>query len=75
MHARLKDTFGNLSLTGYNAELGNLPFPEKKAKLANAHIELNRFILEQDHWGEGEIVKRAEAMFQNATKLWPGPIV
>ncbi|HEY4040809.1 MAG TPA: HNH endonuclease family protein, partial [Rhodopila sp.] len=74
VHARLKDTFGNLSLTGYNTELGNLPFREKKAKLANTHIELNRFVLEQTRWGEGEIVKRAETMFKTAIKLWPGPI-
>jgi hypothetical protein len=74
VHARLKDTLGNLSLTGYNTELGNLPFPEKKAKLANTHIELNRFVLDQDSWGEQEIAKRAEAMFKTAIKLWPGPI-
>jgi hypothetical protein len=74
VHARLKDTFGNLSLTGYNTELGNLPFREKKVRLANTHIELNRFILEQSRWGEEEIVRRAETMFKTAIKLWPGPI-
>ena len=26
VHARLIDTFGNLTLTGYNSELGNIPF-------------------------------------------------
>ncbi len=74
VHARLKDTFGNLSLTGYNTELGNLPFREKKMKLANTHIELNRFVLEQNRWGEEEIIKRADTMFKTASKLWPGPI-
>lgn len=74
VHTRLKDTFGNLSLTGYNTELGNLPFREKKAKLANTHIELNRFVLEQERWDEGAITKRAEAMFAIAVSLWPGPV-
>ena len=74
VHARFKDTFGNLSLTGYNTELGNLPFQEKKTKLANTHIELNRFVLEQNRWGEEEIVRRAETMFKTAIKVWPGPI-
>ncbi|TGP51501.1 DUF262 domain-containing protein [bacterium M00.F.Ca.ET.230.01.1.1] len=75
VHARLKDTFGNLSLTGYNTELGNLPFREKKAKLANTHIELNRFVLEQERWDEGAILRRAEAMFTTAISLWPGPVL
>ena len=75
VHAALIDTFGNLSLTGYNAELGNLPFQAKKAKLVNTHIELNRFVLEQDRWGEKEIHDRAEILFQMALKLWPSPIV
>ena len=74
IHVRLKDTFGNLSLTGYNTELGNLPFREKKTKLANTHIELNRFVLEQNRWGEEEIIRRAETMFTTAINLWPGPL-
>jgi uncharacterized protein with ParB-like and HNH nuclease domain len=74
VHARLLDTFGNLTLTGYNAELGNLPFQDKKAKLANTHIELNREILLQEHWTEAEIVRRANAMLEVAIKLWPGPL-
>jgi hypothetical protein len=73
MHTQLKDTFGNLSLTGYNAELGNLPFKEKKEKLKNTHIELNRFILEQDKWNVETIEKRAEALLTVAISLWPGP--
>lgn len=74
IHARLKDTFGNLSLTGYNAELGNLPFHEKKMKLANTHIELNRSVLEQDIWNENAIISRAEKLFAIAVSLWPGPL-
>ena len=44
-HARLVGTLGNLTLTGYNAELGNMSFVDKKDKLKNTHIELNRWIL------------------------------
>lgn len=74
VHARLKDTFGNLSLTGYNTELGNLPFREKKAKLATTHIELNRFVLSQERWDEDAISCRAQMLFETATELWPGPM-
>ncbi|MCX5479207.1 DUF262 domain-containing protein [Kaistia geumhonensis] len=74
VHARLKDTFGNLSLTAYNTELGNLPFREKKAKLANTHIELNRFVLDRAQWDETAIKHRAETLFSKAEALWRGPI-
>ena len=33
VHAKLVDTFGNLTLTGYNAELSNLSFSEKREDL------------------------------------------
>lgn len=72
-HARLVDTFGNLTLTGYNAELGNLSFSEKKTKLQNTHIELTRAILADDKWDEDAIAARAEKMLKNAEELWPGP--
>lgn len=74
VHARLLDTFGNLTLTGYNAELGNLPFSDKKAKLENTHIELNREILAEIHWREAEILARADRMLGIAIDLWPGPL-
>lgn len=74
VHARLKDTLGNLSLTSYNAEVSNLPFQEKKARLKNTHIELNRFHLDQERWNEDAIRRRAEAMFATAVSLWPGPV-
>ena len=48
IHSSLLNTFGNLTLTGYNPELSNLPFLDKKAKLENTHIELNHWIREQD---------------------------
>jgi len=74
IHVSLKDTFGNLTLTGYNPELGNLAFEEKKNKLSNTHIELNRFVLDQVSWGEAEINARAEEMYKTAACLWVGPV-
>ena len=74
LHAKFKDTIGNLTLTAYNAELGNLPFKDKKAKLENAHIELTRGILDKEHWGEKEIAERADTLLSIAEKLWLGPI-
>jgi hypothetical protein len=75
VHARLIDTFGNLTLTGYNPELGNIPFAEKKEKLRNTHIELNRAILEQQNWRGLEIALRARELSAKANQLWIGPVV
>lgn len=74
IHTTLVDTFGNLTLTAYNAELGNLPFCDKKAKLKNTHIELNRWILQQPHWRAAEIEKRANYLLRKANQIWAGPL-
>ena len=75
IHATWADTFGNLTLTGYNTELGNLPFAEKKKKLKNTHIELNRWILDQPNWNESRIAERADMLLSKAKMIWPGPTV
>jgi uncharacterized protein with ParB-like and HNH nuclease domain len=73
VHSTWFNTFGNLSLTGYNSELGNLPFLEKKAKLENTHIELNRWILEQPNWRATEIEERAKDLLRVANEIWMAP--
>jgi hypothetical protein len=72
-HTRVVGTFGNLTLTGYNAELGNMSFADKKEKLKNSHIELTRWILDQSSWGEKEIAERADRLLKKANELWVGP--
>ncbi len=72
-HARREGTMGNLTLTGYNSELGNLPFAVKKEKLNNTHIELTRWILNQPHWREKEISERAKELLSISKDLWSGP--
>ena len=74
IHARLVDTFGNLPLTGYNSELGNLPFSEKKGRIRKTHIELNRWILDQPNWRENEIQIRADILLRQAREFWIGPV-
>jgi len=74
IHTTLINTFGNLTLTGYNSELGNLPFLDKKVKLQNTHIELNRWILEQSNWRAAEIEDRAKIMLSIASDIWLSPL-
>jgi hypothetical protein len=74
VHSNLVNTLGNLTLTSYNSELSNLPFSEKKAKLENTHIELNRWILQQANWGAAEIEERAKTLLLRANGIWLSPL-
>lgn len=73
VHETLLHTFGNLTLTGYNAELGNLPFDQKRQRLSTSHIDLNHWICDQPQWDEATIEVRAGTLAEAATKLWVGP--
>ena len=65
VHDKYLHTLGNLTLTGYNSELGDKPFNIKKEMLANperpTHITvLYNDILNQDKWDEHSILQRAD---------------
>jgi hypothetical protein len=70
VHERWLHTLGNLTLTGYNAELSNLPFEEKKAKLAHTHFELTRDILQAPQWAEQQILARGQRLAAQALRRW-----
>ncbi len=70
-HEQLLHTLGNLTLTSYNSELSNRSFPEKRAFLAQSHVELNRYFDGVEHWNEGEIQRRADALTDLALTVWP----
>ena len=59
---RYLHTLGNLTLTGYNSELGDLPFPEKKEMLDDTvtHIVvLYSDVKDKDQWNASTIESRA----------------
>jgi uncharacterized protein DUF1524 len=61
-HDQLLHTLGNLTLTNYNPELSNRSFPEKRSLFAKSHVELNRYFGDMQHWNQGEIERRADAL-------------
>jgi hypothetical protein len=63
-------TIGNLTFSGYNAEMGNAPFSQKKNVLAQSHFELNQAIVQHDHWTEHEIRARAVELADRAVLIW-----
>lgn len=71
-HGRWLHTLGNLTLTGYNSELGNLSFAEKKVKLADTHFELTRqTVLAAGDWAAQEIEARGCDLAERALTRWP----
>jgi hypothetical protein len=75
VHAEWLHTIGNLTLTGYNPELSNRSYSEKRKRFSLSHFELNRYFANQEHWSISEIESRARALFETAIRLWPRPDV
>ncbi len=74
MHRPLVHTLGNLTLTGYNPELGNLAFERKRGIYANSAFALTRAVSAVPRWGPVEILERAQDLEKRAIRIWPGPV-
>lgn len=72
-HERLVHTIGNLTLSGYNSELSNRPFNEKRTMLAESGLRMNQAIAGHDAWGATEIDERGSTLAERIIELWPGP--
>jgi len=64
-------TLGNLTLTGYNSELSNYDFDNKKQLLNESHLDLNKYFVDKAKWTKEEIESRAEGMSKLALQIWP----
>jgi len=69
-------TLGNLTLTGYNSEYSDRPFPEKRDReggFKDSPLKLNQGLGQLDDWNEEAIIKRARALSESAVKVWRIP--
>jgi len=73
IHEKWLDVLGNLTLTGYNSELSNDPFPKKKVLFSDSHFEMNKWIAGREKWTETELRERTDLVFANAKVIWPRP--
>ena len=73
VHSQWLHTPGNLTLTGYNPELGNASFYKKKELLECAKFSLTHAILKCGQWGDNEIKTRGEALAERAVQIWSRP--
>lgn len=66
-------TIRNLTLTGYNSELGDKPFAEKKEKLAEVHtkiVNLYEDVKNCEVWNSETIERRADRLIAEIQKLF-----
>ena len=73
---RYLHTIGNLTLTGYNAELSDRPFLIKRdmeGGFADSPIRLNRHLARLNTWNQQEIERRAARLAKQATEVWVVP--
>ena len=69
-------TIGNITLTGYNPEMSNHPFKEKRdmeGGFKDSPIRLNRTLATLEKWSESEIQNRAEELAALALEIWVYP--
>lgn len=70
-HELYLHVIGNLTLTGYNPELSNLPFERKKGILADSHLEINKYFSSKQNWNKDEIDWRSYVLADLALEIWP----
>ena len=63
-------TLGNLTLTGYNAELSNGNFTSKRAVFLQSPIYLSRSITRFEKWDGEAMQQRGEELAELALKTW-----
>lgn len=70
VHKDLLHTLGNSTLTGYNSELGNKSFEQKKRQYQESNIAMNRHIANKSTWNRTQIEIRAEELASKALTIW-----
>jgi uncharacterized protein with ParB-like and HNH nuclease domain len=73
IHSEWLHTIGNLTLTGYNPELSNGSYADKRTLFATSHFELNRHFSDNEQWGATQIQDRAQTLLKTAVQQWPRP--
>ena len=76
IHAEWLHRLANLTLTGYNPDLSNKTFQEKRDAekgYKNSGLRMNQSIAQKDHWGLAELQERNQKMVEQAKKIWSYP--
>jgi uncharacterized protein with ParB-like and HNH nuclease domain/predicted transport protein len=69
-------TIGNLTLTGYNSELSDKPFREKRdmeGGFASSPLKLNQSLAHLENWNEQQINTRISVLSDKMSEVWVYP--
>ena len=79
---RISDTYlhtvGNLTLTGYNPDMSNKTFIEKRDMpkgFKESGVRLNKELVSLEKWTEEEIKSRAKKLSATAVSVWTYPVL
>ncbi len=73
LHEKYLHTIGNLTLTGYNLEMGDSPYEEKRQVYRNSNLQLNSYFKTHEKWTDKEILERTETLTARFIDLWIRP--
>ena len=76
VHEECLHMVGNLTLTGYNSELSDRPFLEKRdmaGGFADSPLRLNADLAGLGRWGRPEILERGRSLAKKASEVWGYP--
>ncbi len=76
IHEKFLHTLGNLTLTGYNSELSDRSFIEKRdmqGGFKESPIRLNQGLATKEVWNGEEIAKRTEKLAKEVAETWMFP--
>ena len=76
VHSLYLHTLGNLTITGYNAEMSNKSFGEKvngESGFKHSHLKLNESIAQCDVWNKKSIQRRPNILTDIILKIWKYP--
>jgi hypothetical protein len=73
LHERYLHVLGNLTLTGYNPELGKMAFHGKQAVYRGSNVGLNRHFRDLTTWNAEAIKNRTTSLGAQLCQTWPRP--
>ncbi|WP_083750369.1 HNH endonuclease family protein [Picrophilus oshimae] len=73
MHKDYLNRLGNLTITGYNQNLSNATFKEKKNKdngYKDSSIRITSDLMDYEIWGPPQIEERGKKMAKRIAETW-----
>lgn len=71
LHGRCRDRIANLTLTGFNSELGARTFAKKQEMYQESTIGMTQRLADVDRWDEGALEDRARDLSERTLDRWP----